>query len=130
MISAFRGSWKLRKSVWMTSHRREQAWIEARNKLGEQVTGGTSMRNAVTPIWSENRQALPCPHCGSGADESTVGLYWSNQEHCWQCVICGYRKFKQRPEPKGKAEIAAERMWEEILNALDEEENNQTTRPE
>lgn len=69
----------------------------------------------------ENNRALACPHCGTGGDEKTVGLYWDSDERCWRCVICGYRGYEHAIKPRAKAEIVAERLWDEILDALDEE---------
>jgi hypothetical protein len=34
-----------------------------------------------------------CPHCRSGKDGMTLGLFWEPGERCWCCVICGYRAF-------------------------------------
>ena len=71
----------------------------------------------------ENGRASTCPHCGAGADGITLGLYWDFDEHCWRCVICGYRGYEDVLRPKSKAEIAAERVWDDVLNFPEKEEN-------
>lgn len=69
----------------------------------------------------ENDHALACPHCGAGGDEKTVGLYWDSSGRCWRCIACGYRGYEHTIRPRTKAEIVAERLWDETLDALDEE---------
>jgi hypothetical protein len=69
----------------------------------------------------ENNHTPACLHCGAGGDEKTVGLYWDTDEHCWRCVICGYRGYEHTIRPRTKAEIIAERLWDEIVDTLDEE---------
>lgn len=78
----------------------------------------------------EPRSLAPsaCPHCGTGADGVTLGLVWDYYEHCWRCVICGYRGYEHLLRPKTKAEVVAERIWDEILDGLDEEENQSLLR--
>ena len=56
----------------------------------------------------------------------TVGLYWEFDEHCWQCIICGYQGYEQVSRSRNKVEIVAARIWDEILDSLDKEENRQT----
>lgn len=85
------------------------------------------MRRRTNDIWKENGHALACPHCGAGEDGVTLGLYWDYDERCWRCIICGYRGYEPVLRPKSKAEIVAERVWDEILDALDNEKNSQTT---
>jgi hypothetical protein len=65
----------------------------------------------------ENAHPLTCPHCGAGADGTTLCLCWEACENCWRCVICGYRKYEIRTETA--AEIAADRMWDEVLGEIE-----------
>lgn len=74
----------------------------------------------------ENGHALACPHCGAGTDRVTVGLSWDFNDHCWRCVICGYRGYEHSIKPRGKAEIVAESIWDQVLDALDKENSEQT----
>lgn len=73
----------------------------------------------------ETDHALVCPHCGAGGDEKTVGLYWESDERCWRCVICGYRGYEHTIRSRTKTETVAESLWDQVLDALDEE--NKTT---
>ena len=84
------------------------------------------MRRATNDKWKENGHALACPHCRAGEDGVTVGLYWDFDAHCWRCFTCGYRGYEQVLRQRNKAEIVAERIWDEILDALDKEENSPT----
>lgn len=68
----------------------------------------------------ESDHALTCPHCSAGEGEKTVGPYWDSDERCWRCVICGYRGYEHAIKSRTKAEIVAERLWDEMLDALDE----------
>jgi rubredoxin len=70
-----------------------------------------------------NGQALTCPHCGAGADGVTLGLHWDFDEHCWRCIMCGYRGYEHVLRPRSKAEVVAERIWDEILDELDKADN-------
>jgi len=72
-----------------------------------------------------NGQAPACPHCGAGKDGVTLGLFWDFDEHCWRCIMCGYRGYERVLRVKSKAEIVAERIWDEVLEALDREERDQ-----
>ncbi len=85
------------------------------------------MRRRTNDKWIENGDPSPCPHCGAGADGVTVGLYWDLDDHCWRCIICGYRGYEPILRQKSKAEIVKERIWDEILDTLDKEKNSQTT---
>lgn len=69
----------------------------------------------------ENNHALACPHCGAGADRSTVGLFWDSNEDCFRCVICGYRGHEQKLQPKTQALIASENIWDQLMEAIDKE---------
>lgn len=73
----------------------------------------------------ETDHALTCPHCGTGGDEKTVGLYWETDERCWRCVICGFREYEHTIGPQKKAEIVAESIWDQVLDALDKENSGQ-----
>lgn len=75
----------------------------------------------------ENSHAIACPHCGAGTDRVTVGLSWDFNDDCWRCVICGYRGYERMIRPRTKAEVVAERLWDEILDAVDDEENEKKT---
>jgi rubredoxin len=68
-----------------------------------------------------NRKAPACPYCGAGADGTTLGLTWDYIDHCWHCVICGYRDYEQPRTPKTRAEIMAEKIWDQINFMLDKE---------
>ena len=70
----------------------------------------------------EKGYSLACPHCHAGADGVTLGLYWAFNEHCWRCVICGYREFERARRPSTRTEIIAEKLWDEVLVALEKEE--------
>ena len=80
------------------------------------------MRKRKHNNWKENGHAPACPHCGAGADGVTLGLFWYFDEHCWRCIMCGYRGYKH-PRPKTRAEIVAERIWDQVLEALERERN-------
>ena len=86
------------------------------------------MRRTAILKGKEKRHALACPHCRAGMDEMTVGLFWDFQDHCWQCVICGYRVYEQVLRLRSAAEMVAERVWDEICDELDDEKLSQTTR--
>jgi rubredoxin len=83
------------------------------------------MRKRKNDKWKENGHALTCPHCGAGAGGATLGLFWDFDERCWRCIMCGYRQYKVSDRPQTKSEIVAERVWDEILDALEREENYQ-----
>jgi hypothetical protein len=82
------------------------------------------MRKRIKNKWEENRHLLGCPHCGAGADVVTVGLCWDFDNNCWQCIICGYRAYEQIQYQRNPDIIVAERLWDEVLEALDKEEND------
>jgi rubredoxin len=84
------------------------------------------MRKRKSDNGKRNRQALVCPHCGAGADGVTLGLFWDLHDHCWRCIMCGYREYKHTERPRTKAEIVAERIWDEILDTLEREELRQS----
>ena len=84
------------------------------------------MRRTTKSNWKENGHASACPHCKAGADGVTVGLYWDFDAHCWRCFICGYRGYEEIVRPKTKAEIVAERIWDETFDDLDDEKRSQT----
>ena len=84
------------------------------------------MRRMINNTREENGQTMHCPHCGAGADGATVGVYWSSKDLCWKCVICGYRKY--RLQQRKKTEVRNEKIWDEIFDAIDEEESSQTIR--
>lgn len=67
----------------------------------------------------ESGHPLTCPHCGTGENEKTVGLYWESDERCWRCVTCGYRRYEHTIRPRTKAEIVAESIWDQVMEALD-----------
>ena len=77
------------------------------------------MRSLANDAREENEQTMRCPHCGTGSDGTTVGMYWSSKDFCWKCVICGYRKY--RLQQRTKAENRTEKIWDEVLDSLDEE---------
>jgi|GEM_PF-2603192 len=72
-----------------------------------------------------NGQALTCPHCGAGVDGVTLGLHWDFDEHCWRCIMCGYRGYEHVLRTRSRAEVVAERRWDEVLDELDREEHIQ-----
>lgn len=76
---------------------------------------------------STRKNAKPhvCPHCGAGADGNTVGLGWDYVDQYWHCVICGYRSFERVAKPKTRAEVVAERTWDEVLDGMEREDNEQ-----
>jgi len=76
--------------------------------------------------WTECGHLKACPHCGIGEDGVTLGPYWDFNEECWRCIICGYRAYEEALCYKSKAEIMADKLWDEVLDALDKEENSQT----
>jgi rubredoxin len=78
--------------------------------------------------WKGNGHSLTCPHCGAGADGITLGLFWDLHDRCWRCIICGYRQYKNAERPKTRNEIVAERIWDQILDALDKEDNKDLIR--
>jgi rubredoxin len=80
------------------------------------------MRKRKNDKWKENGHALTCPHCAAGGDGITLGLFWDCYDQCWRCLMCGYRKYKHPERPKTKAEIVAERIWDQVLDALDQED--------
>jgi hypothetical protein len=82
------------------------------------------MRKRKREKGNGNGRVPACPHCGAGADGATIGIYWSYDERCWRCIICGYRGYENVLRPKRRADIVAERIWDEILDALDQEERN------
>lgn len=69
--------------------------------------------------WNNSGHPLACPHCGAGVDGNTLGLYWDFYEHCWRCIICGYRKYKHATQSKSKKEIEQERLLEQVMDSLD-----------
>jgi hypothetical protein len=84
------------------------------------------MRRTISDKRKKNGHALACPHCRAGVDGVTAGLYWGFQDHCWQCIICGYRAYEQVLRLRNEAEIAAEKIWDEIFDDLDDEKSGQT----
>ncbi len=76
----------------------------------------------------ENGHAPVCPHCGAGRNEKSVGLYWESDDRCWRCVVCGYRGYEHAIKPRTKAEIVAESLWDQVLDALDKEKSEQIVR--
>lgn len=66
--------------------------------------------------WKKNGHLLACPHCGAGAGD-TVGIYWDFYEHCWRCIICGYREYDTTARNKSKKQLAQERMIEQIMDS-------------
>jgi hypothetical protein len=50
-------------------------------------------RNVANVRLKTKNDRLICPHCRSGNDGRTLGLFWEFGECCWRCVICGYRSF-------------------------------------
>ncbi len=83
------------------------------------------MRKRKSHNWKGNGHALACPHCGAGANGMTLGLFWDYYDQCWRCIMCGYREYKHTKRPRTKAEIVAERIWDEVLDAMAEGENKQ-----
>jgi Zn ribbon nucleic-acid-binding protein len=51
------------------------------------------MKRKLNPRGVSGNGYRACPHCRSGSDKGTLGLFWEVQERCWRCVICGYRHF-------------------------------------
>lgn len=82
------------------------------------------MKEAKRNNGREERAPNECPHCGAGADGVTVGLFWDFGDHCWRCVTCGFRVYGHALQPRTQAEIVAERIWDDLLDALDREESN------
>src|SRR5437016_1111255 len=78
-----------------------------------------SMRRTTNDKWKENGHVLACPHCRAGADGVTLGLYWGFDDHCWQCIICGYREYEQTSRQMSEAERVANRIWDECFDASD-----------
>jgi len=81
------------------------------------------MKRTTNYSWKENGRRPGCPHCGAGADAVTVGLYWNFEDHCWQCIICGYRGYERVQHRRSPAVIIAERLWDEVLDTLDQEDD-------
>jgi len=80
------------------------------------------MKEAKRNNGREERAPNECPHCGAGADGVTVGLFWDFGDHCWRCVTCGFRVYEHAARPRTQAEIVAEKLWDEVLYALDSED--------
>ena len=84
------------------------------------------MRRPTNDKWKENGYVLACPHCRTGADGVTVGLFWDFDDHCWLCIICSYREYEKILRQRIEAERVAERIWDDFLEDLDKEKNSQT----
>lgn len=78
------------------------------------------MRNGKRNNARERNEELACPHCGAGSDGETLGLFWDFVEHCWRCIMCGYRGYECQ-RPKTNAGVMAEKEWDEINAMLDQE---------
>lgn len=48
-----------------------------------------------------------------------MDLYWDFHEHCWRCIICGYREYKHAIRSKSKKELEQERLLDQVMNSLD-----------
>ena len=84
------------------------------------------MSRTTNDRWKENGHALACPHCRAGLDGVTVGLYWDFYDHCWQCIICGYRAYEQVLRLRSEVQIVAESVWDEIFDEMNDEKTSQT----
>jgi len=84
------------------------------------------MKTTRNDEWEETKHALGCPHCGAGVDGATVGLYWDFDDRCWQRIMCGCRVYEQVLRLRSEAEIAAERVWDEIFDDLNDEKSGYT----
>lgn len=72
---------------------------------------------------AERARSLACPHCSAGVDRTVVGLFWDCEEGAWRCLLCGHRTF-ERPR-RSQAQIAADRIWEQLFPSSDEDGRGQ-----